>query len=101
MASGFRYPSTTHSRRHGPQGYTTYHSFRPWLRDEFCFQCVYCLIREQWGRVSGEYNLDHYLPQVLQPQQRVDYENLLYSCAPCNGAKGDQVVPNPLVVMTA
>ena len=56
MAVGFNYPETPHTRRHGPQGYAGYDSFRPWLRDEFSFCCVYCLVREQWGRVSGEFN---------------------------------------------
>src|ERR1700747_1512380 len=99
MASGFSYPLARHSRRHGPQGYAAYPSFRPWLRDEFCFRYVYCLIREQWGRVSGEFDLDHYEPQSLRPQKAVDYDNLLYSCAACNVAKGDQLVPDPTMVL--
>jgi hypothetical protein len=68
MASGFNYPRGARVRRHGPVGYATYHSFRPWLRDEFGFRCVYCLVREQWGRVSGQFGLDHFRPQSLYPQ---------------------------------
>jgi hypothetical protein len=34
----FSYPTTPHVRRHGPQGYADYASFRPWLRDEFTFK---------------------------------------------------------------
>lgn len=49
MTDGFDYPELAHQRRHGPQGYAGYHSDRPWLRDEFEFRGVYCLIREQWG----------------------------------------------------
>ena len=58
-AIAFRYPAQPLARRHGPCGYADYQSFRPWLRDEFSFRCVYCLIREQWGRVTGEFDLDH------------------------------------------
>ena len=47
MNSPFEYPSSPHRRRHGPLGYADYASFRPWLRDEFSFRCVYCLLRER------------------------------------------------------
>jgi hypothetical protein len=100
MSLGFRYPVPLRVRRHGPRGYADYASYRPWLRDEFCFRCVYCLVREQWGRVLGEFDLDHYLPQRLHPEVRSNYDNLLYSCAPCNVAKGDQAIPDPSVVLT-
>ncbi|TVS12285.1 MAG: hypothetical protein EA424_22775 [Planctomycetaceae bacterium] len=55
----FDYPAESHARRHGPQGYADYESYRPWLRDEFTFRCVYCLQRERWGQVSGTYHIDH------------------------------------------
>jgi hypothetical protein len=44
----FRYPMSAHERRHGPRGYQDYRSYKPWLRDEFEFRCVYCLCRERW-----------------------------------------------------
>jgi len=50
--SAFRYTATPHVRRHGPCGYGDVESYRPWLRDEFTFRCLYCLFREQWGRVK-------------------------------------------------
>ena len=49
MTTPFDYPRVPHVRRHGPLGYADYASYRPWLRDEFSFHCVYCLLREQWG----------------------------------------------------
>lgn len=100
MATGFNYPESPHARRHGPQGYATYDSFRPWLRDEFCFRCVYCLLREQWCRAHGEFHLDHFTPQGLDPQQAADYDNVLYACVSCNIGKGEQVVPDPTLVLT-
>lgn len=48
MTTPFIYPAVPHVRRHGPMGYADVTSFRPWLRDEFSFRCVYCLLREQW-----------------------------------------------------
>ena len=41
----FTYPRSRHIRRHGPHGYRDYRSYKPWLRDEFAFRCVYCLWR--------------------------------------------------------
>ncbi len=99
MSSPFRYPVETAQRKHGPQGYAEYSSYRPWLRDEFSFRCVYCLLREQWGRVRGLFDLDHFAPVASAPAQAADYDNLLYSCATCNAAKGDRIIPSPRVVL--
>ncbi len=99
MTAPFEYPSLPHPRRHGPQGYADYASYRPWLRDEFSYRCVYCLLREQWSRVRGLYAIDHFLAVVHHPEKTTDYDNLLYACATCNTAKGDRDVPDPLAVM--
>lgn len=101
MPLAFNYPAFPIERRHGPQGYAHYASYRPWLRDEFQFRCIDCLVREQWGRVSGEFDLDHFLPQRLSPNRTAVYDNLLYGCAVCNLAKSDRVVPDPLATFTA
>lgn len=101
MRSGFTYPDSPYRRRHGPLGYADYDSYRPWLRDEFDFRCVFCLIREQWGRVSGEFDVDHYIPLSIQPGGATDYDNLLYACRACNAAKGSHLIPDPTVVLTA
>lgn len=97
----FRYPPTPHERRHCPQGYSEDSSFRPWLRDEFSFRCVYCLIREQWGRVTGEFDLDHFLPQAVAPALSHAYDNLLYACHACNLRKGSRELPDPAHALTA
>lgn len=91
----FQYPDTHHVRRHGPAGYANYESYRPWLRDEFTFRCAYCLKRERWGTLRGEYHIDHLMPQAHHPDSVVDYDNLIYSCASCNSAKGDTYIPDP------
>jgi 5-methylcytosine-specific restriction endonuclease McrA len=97
MTQPFRYPDTPHVRRHGPQGYAAAESFRPWLRDEFAFRCVYCLQREVWGTVRAVYALDHFHPVAKHPDAELDYDNLLYACAGCNAAKRDRVIPDPLL----
>jgi 5-methylcytosine-specific restriction endonuclease McrA len=82
-------------RRHSPSGYASYERYRPWLRDEFDFRCVYCLKRETRGQVTGEFDLDHFEPQSLNPRRQLDYLNLVYACRRCNSVKRDQTVGNP------
>lgn len=97
MPEPFLYPDQSHIRRHGPV-YTAYESYRPWLRDEFSFRCVYCLKREQWGIVRGTFDIDHFVPQQIAPGRVTDYDNLVYSCAGCNAAKRSLVLPDPTQV---
>jgi hypothetical protein len=97
----FDYPAKPHVRRHGPQGYANYESFRPWLRDEFTFRCVCCLSRERWGHLSGAFHIDHFQPVAVDQAQKTDYDNLLYVCARCNLAKRDRDVPDPTIHLTA
>lgn len=97
----FRYPSGPHARRHGPDGYADNLSYRPWLRDEFNFRCVYCLIREQWGRVTGEFDIDHFVPQGVYCGHALEYDNLLYACRTCNLRKGSGLLPDPARSLTS
>ena len=99
--AAFDYPTTPHIRKHGPRGYASYGAFRPWLRDDFTFRCVYCLAREQWGRVTGEFDLDHFRPQIASPERALDYHNLLYCCQSCNALKGHADIPDPCRALTA
>jgi hypothetical protein len=92
----FNYPAAPMVRLHGPRGYKDYESYRPWLRDEFAFRCAYCLAREKWGRVTGEYDLDHFVPQRTNPARKADYDNLVYACRRCNSAKSGASVPDPM-----
>ncbi len=94
----FAYPSGPHARRHGPAGWQDYVRYRPWLRDEFCFRCVYCLIRETWIDMRRGYQIDHFVPQKLRPDLKADYDNLLYLCAACNNLKGVALLPDPCKV---
>ncbi len=95
----FDYPNPRSHRRHSPLGYLDYSSFRPWLRDEFAFRCVYCLKREAWGQVTGEFDLDHFQPQAIRPELTVQYENLVYACRRCNGVKASSTIDDPFTVL--
>lgn len=99
MTTPFDYPVAPHVRRHGPRGYAGYESYRPWLRDEFAFRCVYCLTREVWTRAYGAYAIDHFLPVATDPALETEYGNLLYACIPCNLAKSSDHIPDPLGVL--
>ena len=67
--TAFTYPVEPHLRRHGPQGYADVVSDRPWLRDEFAFRCVYCLLREQWGSCTALLTLSSFTDRF--PSQRL------------------------------
>lgn len=100
MTEPFRYPTTAHVRHHGPSGYAGYESYRPWLRDEFAFRCVYCLWREQWGKTRGAFHMDH-RTAVSQLGSVTDYDNLAYCCASCNLVKLAVMIPDPLTSLVA
>lgn len=93
----FTYPSRRHVRRYGPRGYRDYHAYKPWLRDEFDFRCMYCLWRERWCADGDHmFSVDHVLPRTTHPERLCDYENLVYACSQCNALKQDApTVINP------
>jgi hypothetical protein len=88
----FDYPTTPIMRRHGPRGYTSYESFKPWLRDDFAFRCAYCLKRERF-EPDGEaaFSVDHFIPVAVDPTRLLAYDNLIYACLRCNRTKGPQI----------
>lgn len=94
----FDYPEKPLKRRHAPRGYKRYGQYRPWLRDEFCFRCVYCMKRETWNEQRKEWHLDHFIPQAEEKALRNDYDNLVYSCPSCNMTKRNSRVPDPFSI---
>jgi HNH endonuclease. len=96
----FIYPSEPHVRRHGPQGYQKAASYRPWLRDEFVFRCVYCLRREQWD-LATSLHVEHFLPTSQHPTSTLQYDNLVYACALCNATKSNQITADPHNILLA
>ena len=85
------FPARPQRRRHGPVGYKGHRAFKPWLRDEFHYRCVYCLFREQYDTNGPRaFGVDHFRPKSRGEFAGVslDYDNLHYSCNLCNQAKG-------------
>jgi hypothetical protein len=65
----FVYPAAPHIRKHAPAGYKNYQDYKPWLRDEFEFRCVYCLHREMWSRDRhAVFSVDHVIPLAEDPR---------------------------------
>jgi hypothetical protein len=94
----FAYPRAAHVSRHAPAGYKNYQDYKPWLRDEFEFRCVYCLQREVWSRDrDAVFSVDHVIPQSEDPDSPLvcDYNNLVYACLRCNSARQAVPVLNP------
>src|SRR5437588_313916 len=90
----FQYSSQPHARRHEPRGYVDYRSFKPWLRDDFGFRCIYCLFRETWfPNGDNAFSVDHIKPRVTHPELVCEYGNLLYACCGCNVLKQDGSLP--------
>ena len=97
----FVYPSSPRERKHGPSGYKDVQSFRPWLRDDFIFRCVYCLKRESWGAAKEGFDIEHFVSSMVAPEKRLSYKNLVYACHECNLRKGKASVNDPLQCSTA
>ena len=94
----FVYPSAPLERRHAPRGYKDYQSYKPFLRDEFVFRCVYCLARERFYPTGPDsFSVDHFTPVSVDPARETDYENLVYCCLRCNSFKQAGItIPNPM-----
>lgn len=97
--SPFSYPNSVHKRKYSPTGYSNYQRFKPWLRDEFTFRCVYCLERERWyPSHAAAFSVDHVIPQVIDPERICEYENMVYACLRCNSTKRDTILSDPTQV---
>lgn len=44
--------------------------------------------------MTGEFDLDHFVPQVRTSAQETEYDNLLYACHTCNLRKGSRELPD-------
>jgi hypothetical protein len=86
-----------HCRVHGPQGHSSYAAYKPWLRDEFQFRCVYCLTRELWSPAGQRtFTIDHVKPKSRHASLVCVYDNLVYACAWCNTLKSTTLgLPDP------
>ncbi|MFN0079993.1 MAG: hypothetical protein ACKVY0_26300 [Prosthecobacter sp.] len=92
----FAYPTEPHhptepdQRRHKPPVRTDYRRYKEYLRDEFVFTCVYCLMRETWTGSPATFGVEHFHPKSKAPELISTYTNLLYVCNFCNSARGNR-----------
>jgi hypothetical protein len=99
LPNPFTYSPEPHQRKHAPAGYKNYQKYKPWLRDEFTFRCVYCLERELWyPDRHASFSADHVEPQKDAPSRVCDYTNLVYACTRCNSYKRRVRLMDPTVV---
>lgn len=93
----FKFSKKPHCRVHGPQGHKSYSGYKPWLRDEFEFRCVYCLTRELWSSDGqNRFSIDHVKPKSRHRKLTCDYDNLVYCCIRCNTLKSTKMgLPDP------
>lgn len=83
----FRYPKSRKVRTCNPAP-RPYAEYKPLLRREFRRKCVYCCLPD-FLRRGLEFEIDHYKPQTkyLNSSDADNYQNLFYSCRPCNSHK--------------
>ena len=67
-----------------------YRSYKKPLRADFQHKCGYCDDHDDaFGNERGSH-IDHFAPKSKFPELQNEYENLVYSCPYCNGAKSDK-----------
>lgn len=74
----------------------TYKTWKPALRTEGHYQCVYCAISESLFGGERNFHVEHYRPKKHFPELTNDFLNLFYSCAICNSFKGSDWPAAPL-----
>lgn len=92
-------PTSTVTRQHSPsagQGDSGWRAFKPCLRWEFDFTCIYCRLRESdFGHWSqSRFAVEHLWPRRHFPERAKDYGNCYYACVSCNSSKG-ATYPSP------
>ncbi|MCX5795035.1 MAG: hypothetical protein NTY77_06045 [Elusimicrobia bacterium] len=68
----------------------TYKDWKPHLRQEAQYQCVYCAIHEACFGGERNFHVEHFKPKSRFKTLINRYDNLFYSCAICNTFKGSQ-----------
>jgi len=69
--------------------YADYSSYKPYLRSDFRNRCGYCDdIDSICGGARG-FHIDHFRPKATFGHLKNEYNNLVYACPYCNGAKSN------------
>jgi len=69
-----------------------YPEYQEQLRFDFWYSCAYCTICEVEATGIG-FEIDHYEPRHYRRDLENDYNNLMWSCNPCNRHKSS-ICPN-------
>lgn len=92
--SPLAYSAFAHVRRHGPVGYLDDAHYKPFLRDDFDYRCVYCLCREAWfPDGASSFSVEHLVPTSQSPAGLTGYDTLVYACNFCNSSRSDRPLP--------
>jgi len=78
-----------HPKRTCIEKHENYRFYKSILRTDFNKHCGYC---DDWDFVCGGargFHIDHFRPKKKFEHLENDYNNLVYACPYCNGAKSD------------
>ena len=67
-----------------------YQNYKSQLREDFNNKCGYCDDHDEFCGGKRGYHIDHFAPKSKFPQLKNSYQNLVYSCPYCNGAKSNK-----------
>ena len=70
--------------------YKTYQTNKKYLAQDFNNRCAYCNDLDKYSGGQRFFHIDHFAPKSLFPSLKFDYDNLMYSCPYCNGAKSNK-----------
>ena len=63
--------------------------YRSEIREDCKCRCVYCDIHDQEAGGEKSMTIDHFRPKHHYPDSKLDPENFVWACGPCNQNKGD------------
>ncbi len=76
-------------RRPDPPIFNDYRQYKPHLREDFLYACVYCTIHENEFGGPRNFDVEHFRPKSKFEALVTVYTNLLYACGVCNSFKKD------------
>ncbi|BDA10101.1 HNH endonuclease [Megamonas funiformis] len=69
----------------------TYRTNKKYLAIDFSHRCAYCDDSDEF-KGKDTYQVEHFAPKNKFPDLEYTYDNLLYACSYCNGAKSNKWV---------
>jgi hypothetical protein len=77
------------TRRTSTPKHKAYQRYKPYLREDFAYACVYCGMHENEAGGPRFFTVEHFRPKSRFPQLATEYTNLLYACSVCNTYKSN------------